>query len=59
MRNNEEYWKEKFDHMEWKYGFLLKNWQQQLVKEVQQEREIMERDKVIIALQARIKELTG
>ncbi len=59
MQHNEEYWKDKLDYMEWKYGFLLKNWKALLVKEVDQERQIMERDKVILALQARIKELTG
>lgn len=58
MRNNEEYWKEKYDYMRWKYDFLLKNWQQQLVKEVDQERQIMERDKVIVALQDKVKQLT-
>ena len=56
MRNNEEYWRDKYDFIQWKYEFLLKNWKQQLVKEVDQERQIMEKDKVIIALQDRIKQ---
>jgi hypothetical protein len=58
MQRHLEYWKEKYDYMDWKYQHLLKNWQQLLVKEVAQEREIMERDKVIVALQDKIKKLT-
>jgi hypothetical protein len=58
MRHNEDYW-EKYNHMKWRYEHLLANWKALLVKEVDQERQIMERDKVIVALQARIKELTG
>ena len=54
MRHNEDYW-EKFNEMKWKYDHLLRNWKALLVKEVDQERQIMERDKVIIALQDKIK----
>ena len=59
MKYNECHWKEKADHAEWKYEQLLKKWQQLLVRYVGQEREIMERDKVIIALQDRVKQLTN
>ena len=41
--------------MKVKYAFLLKNWQALLVKEIEQERGMLERDKVIVALQARLK----
>lgn len=56
--HNVDYWKAKFDYIEWKYEFLLKNWQGLLLKEVEQERQIMEQDKVISALQATVKRLT-
>lgn len=55
MNHNEQYWKDKYDFIQWRYELLLKNWQQLLVKEVTQERELMEKDKVIIALQDRVK----
>lgn len=51
----ELYWQQKHWESEQKYKYLLKNWQQQLVKEVDQERQIMERDKVIIALQDKVR----
>jgi hypothetical protein len=57
MRHNEDYW-ERYNEMKWKYSYLLKNWQALLVKEVDQERQIMDRDKLIITLQNRIKDLT-
>lgn len=55
MINNAEYWWQRYTTMRWKYDLLLKNWKALLVKEVDLERQIMERDKVIIALQDRIK----
>lgn len=55
MQNNGDYWREQYDYIDWKYQLLLKNWKASLVKEVDRERQILERDKVIVALQDRIK----
>ena len=57
MHNNED-WFEEYKHIKWRYDHLLKNWKALLVKEVDQERQIMERDKVIVALQDKVKQLT-
>jgi len=54
MRQNEDR-TEKYNHIKWQYEHLLSNWKALLVKEVQQEQDIMERDLMIMALQASIK----
>jgi len=56
MDKMELYYWMKFVGMRDKYDLLLTNWKALLVKEVDQERQIMERDKVIIALQDRVKQ---
>ena len=54
----DEKWQIKLDLLDDKYFLLLRNWKQLLVKLSVQEKHILEQDKVIVALQERIRNLT-
>lgn len=58
MRHNEEYWQEKAHYWQWRHEHLLKSFQGVLVNSVELQKQNLEKDKVILALQERVKTLT-
>ena len=57
-REKEIYWRIKYDQMYEKHSLLLENWKKLLVKEVDNELQMLEKDALIFALQKKIMRLT-